>query len=154
MNPIRILFVVPIYREKEKEYYSRAVGRESIAHPAFSIIPTRDLARYHLPRIQNYECPFHVFRSRVSVNVPAAWTKKRTCRLEQKRECIAAWFQFNSILKGGMRFAFPPYALIWARFDDCLLKFLSLHFFIGWGSVYWQGDQKVETSLDGSISYW
>jgi|WetSurMetagenome_2_1015567.scaffolds.fasta_scaffold1996323_1 hypothetical protein len=48
------------------------VGRESIAHPAFSIIPTRDLARYHLPRIQDYEYPFHVFRSRVSVDVPAA----------------------------------------------------------------------------------
>ena len=51
---------------------ARSSGRESIAHPAFSIIPTIDLARYHLPRIQDYEYPFHVFRSRVSVDVPAA----------------------------------------------------------------------------------
>jgi hypothetical protein len=42
----------------DRSLVSEPVGRESVAHPAFSIIPTIDLARYHLPRIQDYEYLF------------------------------------------------------------------------------------------------
>jgi hypothetical protein len=34
----------------------RAVGRESKANPAFSIIPSPDVEHHHLPPTQSYKC--------------------------------------------------------------------------------------------------
>jgi hypothetical protein len=39
----------------EIEGLVKIVGRESEAHPAFGIIPSLDLERYHLPPIQGHK---------------------------------------------------------------------------------------------------
>jgi hypothetical protein len=44
----------------------QSVGRESEAHPAFSIIPSLDLERYHLPPIPGYK--YHFERNDGSLN--------------------------------------------------------------------------------------
>ena len=48
---------------------NQPVGRESEAHPAFSIIPSLDCERYHLPPMQGYKC--RVLRVGESLNTQA-----------------------------------------------------------------------------------
>jgi hypothetical protein len=72
---------------------TRAVGRESKAHPAFCINPSPDAERYHLPPIQGDKYRFeHNGGSLNKANLqPSSRDRKeRTCRLEQRRVGIAA----------------------------------------------------------------